>query len=49
MSAIDTYTIAPLSASLAVVAACVIITLVGIKMLKGFMAEDAAKAEISNK
>lgn len=49
MSAIDTYTIAPLSASLAVVAGCVIITLVGIKMLKGYMAEDAAKAEINDK
>jgi len=48
MSAIDTYTIAPLAASVAVVVACVIITFIGIKMLKGFMAEDAAKAEINN-
>jgi len=49
MITIDTYTLAPLSASLAVVAGCVIITLVGIKKIKRFMSEDAAKVEVRNK
>ncbi|MDP6968659.1 MAG: hypothetical protein QGG88_06045 [Gammaproteobacteria bacterium] len=49
MFAIDTYTLAPLSASLAVVAGCVVITLVGIKKIKRFMAEDAAKIKVTSK
>ena len=49
MNAIDTYTIAPFSASLAVVVGCVVITIIGAKMIKRLMAEDAAKAEITSK
>ena len=49
MQPIDTYTLISLSASLAVIAACVVITFVGIKFLKRYMAEDAAKAEIQSK
>jgi len=45
LTTIDTYTLAPLSASLAVIAGCVIITFVGIKALRRVMIKDAVRAE----
>lgn len=46
---VDYYTQFPFYASLAVIAGCVLVTIIGGKMIKGYMAEDAAKAEIENK
>lgn len=49
MFAIDVYTLAPLSASLAVITGSLFLTFFGIKKVKRFMAEDAAKVEVISK
>jgi hypothetical protein len=46
MFAIDVYTLAPLSASLAVIAGSLFLTFFGIKKVKRFMAEDAALSSL---
>lgn len=49
MFGIDKYSFISFAPSLAVVAACVALVVIGVPMLKKAMAEDAAKAERQNR